>query len=172
MRKHQSGRPTARTFLLASLCALAAACGGGGGGEDGTGRLSLAVTDAPVDDAQAVVIQFSGVAFKREGGGSETITDLDPSPRQIDLLQFQDGRAAILLDNVTLPAGRYEWLRLIVDAEPNVRDSFVMLDSGAECELRVPSGAESGLKLNGGVTLPADELQNTVRWLQEFKADP
>jgi hypothetical protein len=120
------------------------------------GRLSLAVTDAPVDEARAVVIQFSGVAFKREGEGSETITDLDPSPRQIDLLQFQDGRAAILLDNVTLPAGRYEWLRLIVDSEPNVRDSFVELDSGAECELRVPSGAESGLKLNRGVTLPAD----------------
>jgi hypothetical protein len=120
------------------------------------GRLSLAVTDAPVDDARAVVIQFRGVAFKREGMGSETVTDLDPSPRQIDLLQFQDGRAAILLDNVTLPAGRYEWLRLIVDSEPNVRDSFVTLDSGAECELRVPSGAESGLKLNGGVTLPAD----------------
>ena len=70
MRKNQSGRPTAWTTLLASMCVLVAACGGGGGNEDGTGTLSLAVTDAPVDDAQAVVIQFSGVAFKREGAGS------------------------------------------------------------------------------------------------------
>jgi hypothetical protein len=118
--------------------------------------LSLSVTDAPIDHATSVVVQFSGVAFKREGMGPETVEDLDPSPRQIDLLQFQNGRAAVLLDNVTLPAGRYEWLRLIVDNEPNVRDSFLMLDSGAECELRVPSGAQSGLKLNRGFTLPAD----------------
>jgi hypothetical protein len=137
-------------------CAILAACGGGGGGDEATGRVSLGITDAPVDDAQSVVVQFSGVAFKREGMGSETVTDLEPSPRQIDLLQFQDGRAAILIDNVTLPAGRYEWVRLIVDNEPNVRDSFVTLDSGAECELRVPSGAESGLKLINGFTLPAD----------------
>jgi hypothetical protein len=143
-------------------CAILAACGGGGG-DEATGRVSLGITDAPVDDAQSVVVQFSGVAFKREGMGSETVADLEPSPRQIDLLQFQDGRAAILLDNVTLPAGRYEWVRLIVDNEPNVRDSFVTLDSGAECELRVPSGAESGLKLINGFTLPADgEVALTV----------
>jgi hypothetical protein len=144
-----------RVGLALGLGAIITACGGGGG-DDGMGRLSLAVTDAPVDEARAVVIQFSGVAFKREGMGPETVTDLDPSPRQIDLLQFQNGRAAVLLDNVPLQAGRYEWLRLIVNNEPNVRDSFLTLDSGAECELRVPSGAESGLKLNRGFTLPAD----------------
>jgi hypothetical protein len=148
---------TIRSAGLAVIaCAILAACGGGGGGDEATGRVSLGITDAPVDEAQSVVVQFSGVAFKREGMDSETVTDLEPSPRQIDLLQFQDGRAAILLDNVTLPAGRYEWVRLIVDNEPNVRDSFVTLDSGAECELRVPSGAESGLKLINGFTLPAD----------------
>ena len=138
-----------------ALCVTVAACGGGGG-DGGTGVLSLSVTDAPVDEARSVVIQFSGVAFKREGAAPETVENLTPSPRQIDLLQFQQGQAAVLLDGVTLPAGRYQWLRLIVDNEPNVRDSFLVLESGAECELRVPSGAESGLKLNRGFTLPAD----------------
>jgi hypothetical protein len=155
MTSAQSAFSGTRVALGACLCILFAACGGGGS-DSGTGTLSLGVTDAPVDDARSVVVQFSGVAFKREGMGSETVQDLDPSPRQIDLLQFQDGRAVLLLDNVTLPAGHYEWLRLIVDNEPNVRDSYLTLDSGAECELRVPSGAESGLKLNGGFNLPAD----------------
>jgi hypothetical protein len=63
-----------------------------------------------------------------------------PSPRQLDLLQYQNGRAALLLDGVTLPAGDYEWIRLIVDNEPAVRDSYVVLTDGQECELRVPSG--------------------------------
>jgi uncharacterized protein DUF4382 len=132
-----------------------AACGGGGGGNE-TGRLSLGITDAPVDDASSVVVQFSGVAFKRAGSAPETVQDLTPSPRQLDLLQYQEGRAALLLDGVTLPAGDYEWIRLIVDDETGVRDSYITLTGGEECELTVPSGAESGLKLNRGFTLPAD----------------
>ena len=133
-----------------------AACSGGGGAGDRTGQVSLAVTDAPVDDASSVVIQFSGIAFKRAGAVAETVENLTPSPRQLDLLQYQGGHAALLLDGVTLPAGDYEWIRLIVDNETGVRDSYIVLTGGEECELRVPSGAESGLKLNRGFTLPAD----------------
>lgn len=155
MKNAQSWSSILRAGTALGLCAAVAACGGSDGGGD-TGVLSLSVTDAPIDEARSVVIQFSGVAFKREGSAPETVEGLTPSPRQIDLLQFQQGRAAVLLDGVTLPAGRYQWVRLIIDNAPNVRDSFLVLGSGAECELRVPSGAESGLKLNRGFTLPAD----------------
>jgi Domain of unknown function (DUF4382) len=132
-----------------------AACGGGDD-DGGEGRVSLSITDAPVDEAASVVVQFSGVAFKRAGAAAETVENLTPSPRQLNLLEYQEGRAALLLDGVTLPAGDYEWIRLIVDNQPNVRDSYLTLPTGEECELRVPSGAESGLKLNRGFTLPAD----------------
>ena len=149
-------RATISTAALSMMLGLAACSGGGGAGGNDTGKLSLGVTDAPVDDASSVVVQFSGVAFKRAGAGAEKVQNLSPSPRQLDLLQYQGGRAALLLDGVTLPAGDYEWIRLIVDNEPAVRDSYVVLTGGEECELRVPSGAESGLKLNRGFTLPAD----------------
>jgi hypothetical protein len=149
--RHQIRSATASLILLAL-----AACSSGGGGSDANGRLSLSVTDAPVDDAASVVVQFSGVAFKRAGAAAETVQNLTPSPRQLNLLEYQEGRAALLLDGVTLPAGDYEWIRLIVDNQPNVRDSYLTLTTGEECELRVPSGAESGLKLNRGFTLPAD----------------
>lgn len=144
------------TLTTSAILLGLAACGGGGGGDEGTGRFTLSVTDAPVDDASGVVVQFSGVAFKRAGAQPETVQNLTPSPRQLDLLQYQEGRAALLLDGVTLPAGNYEWIRLIIDNEPNVRDSYLVRSTGEECELRVPSGAESGLKLNRGFTLPAD----------------
>jgi hypothetical protein len=147
-----------RTALAGFLLIGLAACSGGGGGDDRVqnGRLSLAITDAPVDDATSVVVQFSGVAFKRAGAPAELVQNLTPATRQIDLLQYQQGKAALLLDGVTLPAGDYEWIRLIVDNQPGVRDSYIMRTTGEECELRVPSGAESGLKLNRGFTLPAD----------------
>jgi hypothetical protein len=141
--------------MAISMALALSACGGGEGGSE-TGRLSLAVTDAPVDDASSVVVQFSGVAFKRAGAAAEVVQELTPSPRQLDLLQYQGGHAALLLDGVTLPAGDYEWVRLIVDNQSGVRDSYIVLTSGEECELRVPSGAESGLKLNRGFTLPAE----------------
>jgi hypothetical protein len=143
---------SAMAMLLLGL----GACGGGGGDGNQTGRMTLSVTDAPVDEAESVVVQFSGVAFKRAGAAAETVENLTPATRQIDLLEYQEGRAALLLDGVTLPAGDYEWLRLIVDNQPGVRDSYLVRTSGEECELRVPSGAESGLKLNRGFTLPAD----------------
>ena len=70
-------------------------------------------------------------------------------------MELQNGRTAVLVNDVILPAGRYEWIRLIVDNVPSVRDSYVMAN-GMECELIVPSGAESGLKMNRGFDLTAD----------------
>jgi len=49
----------------------------------------------------------------------------------------------------------FEWIRLVSGQRPrNVVDSYVMAD-GMECELTVPSGAESGLKMTAGSTLTA-----------------
>lgn len=145
-----------RTALAGLMLIGLAACGGGGGDGAKNGRLSLGITDAPVDGATSVVVQFSGVAFKRAGMPAEIVQNLTPATRQIDLLQYQQGQAALLLDGVTLQAGDYEWIRLIVDNQLGVRDSYIIRTTGEECELRVPSGAESGLKLNRGFTLPAD----------------
>jgi hypothetical protein len=132
-----------------SLLSLAA-CGGG----SNSGKVSLGITDAPVDSAQSVVVQFSGVAFKRQDSDTETVENI--TPQSIDLLQYQDGKVALLLDGIDLPSGTYEWVRLMVNAEPNVVDSYLVDNSGARCELTIPSGAQSGLKLNRGFTLDAD----------------
>jgi hypothetical protein len=144
-------------FVAAAL----AACGGGGGSgttKQQTGTLKLSLTDAPVDSAQEVWIQFRAVEFKPVGADPVTQDLKDAqgvaTPKRINLLPLQNGRTAVLLDGVTLPAGSYEWVRLIVDNETNVRDSYVVVN-GNECELRIPSGDESGLKMVSGFTLPA-----------------
>lgn len=154
-----------RLLVVAASAALLAACGssdGGSGPKDApTGSLKLSVTDAPVDDAEAVWIQFRAVEFKPEGGSPVRHELLGagsppgPAPQSINLLPLQDGRSAVLVNDLELPAGRYEWIRLIVDNVENERDSYIVID-GNECELRVPSGDESGLKLIRGFTLPAD----------------
>lgn len=142
-----------KALVVASAAALLAACGGGGGDTSQTGRLKLSITDSPMDDVQEVWVKFSAVEFKPEGG-APVLSSLAPA-QSLNLLELQNGRTAVLVNDVILPAGRYEWIRLVVDNVVNVRDSYVMAN-GAECELTVPSGAESGLKMNRGFTLPAD----------------
>jgi hypothetical protein len=149
-----------RCVPVALAMALVAACGGGSSSDSKatTGSMKLSVTDAPVDSAQEVWVQFRAVEFKPEGGAPvmQELKDANgaAAPRRINLLPLQNGRTSVLLDGVQLPAGNYEWLRLIVDNESNVRDSYIMVD-GNECDLRIPSGDESGLKLIRGFTLPA-----------------
>jgi hypothetical protein len=138
-------------------CAVAlglAACGGGGddGPQSRTGTLKLGITDAPIDQADQVVVRFDAVEFKPKGG--QAFTRTLTAPRDIDLLDFQGTNRTLLFDE-SLPAGEYEWMRLSVVAEPNVVDSFITLEGGGQCELRVPSGSESGLKLIRGFTIGA-----------------
>jgi hypothetical protein len=141
----------ARTVLASlAMAVLASACGGGS--SSGMGSVQVSLTDTPVDSADQVVVSVSGMAFKPQGSAPEVVESF--VPRSIDLLQYQDGRTAILLQNTPMNAGRYQWLRLIIDAQPNVRDSYIVID-GQECELNVPSGAESGLKMIQPIDVPA-----------------
>jgi hypothetical protein len=140
--------------VLASLAVvmLASACGGGSD-SPATSSVQVSLTDTPIEDADNVVVSVSGVAFKPEGSAPEVVENF--APRSIDLLQYQNGRTAILLQDTPMQAGRYQWLRLIIDTQPVVRDSYIVIN-GNECELNVPSGAETGLKMNRPIDVPAD----------------
>jgi hypothetical protein len=141
-----------RNIVLASLAAAVVASACGGGGSSGMSSVQVSLTDTPVDGADQVVVSVSGMAFKPQGSGPEVVEDF--TPRSIDLLQYQNGRTAILLQDTPMNAGRYQWLRLIIDAQPNVRDSYIVIN-GQECELNVPSGAQTGLKMIHPIDVPA-----------------
>lgn len=142
-----------RLTAVTMLATLAACSGGGdGGGGPQTGTLRLGITDAPVDLASEVVVEFTGVELKPRDGAAFSI---DFAPKRLDLLALQGTNRALLLDGETVPAGAYEWIRLKVKADPNVGgDSYLRLTQGGEeCEMRIPSGDETGLKLVRGFTV-------------------
>lgn len=140
-------------LLLAALCVLGACGSDGEDGErnrpiaPGSGFLTLALTDAPVDDAIEVIVVFTGIELQR---GPESIISIDfDTPRSIDLLAFRDGRTVNLVEGTPILPGNYEWIRLKVRAEQNLQDgSRIRLRDGRVFPLFIPSGAESGLKLN------------------------
>ena len=109
-----------------------------------TGQLSLKITDAPVDSADAVVVEFTGIEI--QGQGDRTTIDF-ATPKTIDLLQLTGSDSTELLPDTTLEAGQYQWIRLKVNAERGVTDSYIDINSG-RFSLYVPSGAETGLQLN------------------------
>ena len=129
------------TPISFGLVILLVACGGGG--SSGGGSLSLSVTDAAVDSALQVVVVFTGVEIQASTGDRINIDYA--TPKQIDLLALSGGDTALLLDGQSLPSGSYNWIRLRLDEDA----SYIDVGAGQE-NLRIPSGANTGLKLNRG----------------------
>ena len=139
--------PLALSALMLSLYG----CGGGSGASAGRGgvmdgELTIKITDAPVDSAAAVWVQFSGVTVKpKDGSAFDIIFD---TPLDINLLSLQAGKTEVLLENVRVPAGTYNWIRLHVNAvRDSVMDSYIELNDGSQHELNIPSGAQTGLQI-------------------------
>lgn len=168
------GRKSCTSFVRSGLALMAAAalaaCGAGEGG-DASGTVTLRITDAPVDSStvEHVYVQFSSIELQGEGGrtsfhycqdpadATKTIVSTapcaTPKPRRIDLLALSGGLSEALLDGQALPAGRYNWIRLAVDTG-GALDSYIVV-SASPHELTIPSGDQTGLKLNRGFIVPA-----------------
>jgi hypothetical protein len=136
--------------VIALLLSTLAACGGGSNASSGSmSTLNLGLTDAPLDSATKVWIQFTGVEVKPVNGNA---IDFNFSPaRGFDLLSLSGGRTATFLNGQSVPAGDYEWVRLMVDTTPG---ASYLIDSTGQHNLTIPSGAETGLKLIQGFTMP------------------
>jgi len=158
-------RPLALSLLAGGAFALAA-CGGGSGSSSGSGSLTMSVTDAPVDEADNVYVQFSSVTLKpsdadEDGGDGDGEDDSGDNPafvtfefdqpKRIDLLEQQNGNSALLLEDEEVEAGNYDWIRLGVDLGQG--ETVIVID-GQQHDLEIPSGAQTGLKLVSGFTVP------------------
>lgn len=161
----------ARGLAILSLLAVAGCGGSGSGGGEKTGRISIAVSDGPVHEASKVCVAFSEIELKGDG---PSIT-VEPDVAGVDiinLLDFQGNNAAPLLSNYTIPAGEYQWVRLGVNAnrmgnggtgdagDDCVGDESYIVTPDGTYNLWIPSGAQSGLKLHGGFTMPVNGSLN------------
>ena len=162
---------TFQSIVAATMLLVLAGCGSSSDPAEQTGFLSLGISDGPID-AKKVCIAFNAVELK--GKGAPFVVD-PGGVQNINLLDFQGANAAPLLFNEELDAGEYQWLRLGVNAESGgtggtgddpasslcVGDaSYVTLNDGTTRNLYIPSGAESGLKLVNGFTIPANATAN------------
>ncbi|WP_218110351.1 DUF4382 domain-containing protein [Oligoflexus tunisiensis] len=153
-----------KSIVQAAVCVLVIdACGGTLGGNPESTEpeteqqpepgpvvqpaLTFSITDAPVEDAQNVYITVESVQIAQTEG--EWITIPMETDQEIDLLQLQNGETSLLASIESLPAGTYGQTRLILAEEAPGR----LVDSeGAEHALVIPSGSDSGLKIQTAFT--------------------
>ena len=156
------------TFCLAGFLALTACSSGSdlsttvaGGGRGGNeyGFVTLSITDAPIDFATEVWVQFDGVEFMPSANSADQtpILIMFDTPVSIDLLQLQGSKSKDLLVNEILPTGHYDWVSLKVTAvKDGVLDSYMVMDDGTVHELDMPPGSEVGLDIVGGLEIIAN----------------
>lgn len=161
-------RSVARFGLPVIAAAALAACGGGGGysGQpmaSTTGTLRVSITDAPACGFDHVYVTVEKVRVNGSASAAPTDagwTDITlATPQRIDLLALSNG-ALTTLGQTQLPAGSYQQLRLVLSANTpaNPLANSVVPTGGAEQAVDTPSAAQSGIKLNAGMTVAADKV--------------
>jgi hypothetical protein len=128
---------------LGALVALGAACNDATSGEGS--RVSIQLTDAPGAAFAAATVDVGVIQLIPEDGDPIAVTE---DAGEFDLLHLQDGVTATLASS-DVPAGRYLQMRLVVrGASVTLADGRTFADGSASRELFVPSGAQSGIKIN------------------------
>lgn len=136
--------------LAAGLLSVAAACSGNStGSSDTTGSVVVRVTDAPSDDFESATIFVSQVALI-PSGGSASAAVVSNTKASFDLLTLQNGVTAQMAAGA-VATGNYSQVRLLVDsARVVLKSGHTFADGSTTAVLHVPSGSESGLKVNFG----------------------
>jgi len=164
--------------LVAALSGAAlitlAACGGGGGGSSGSvsatggmGTLRVALTDSPACGYDAVNVTIDRVRVHQSsnaGDGDAGWIDLPVMPsRRINLLDLTNG-VLEELGQTPLPAGHYTQMRLLLAANGGAHPmaNSLLPSGGSEVALTTPSAQQSGLKLNVGIDVGANQIADVV----------
>ena len=125
------------------------------------GQLKIYLIDNPaVFDAVNIVVTRVEAHLSGADSTSGWVV-LSDSTATYDLLVLRNGVSAVLADSV-LPAGNYTQLRLIVG------DGSTVVVDGMTHPLEIPSGTQTGVKLNHPFSIPAGGI---VELTLDFDAD-
>jgi hypothetical protein len=130
---------------------------------DGMGRLTVRLTDAPfpyeeVEQANVTIFKvelrkasdedYEGDEESMEDDGGRPFITLMKEDMQVNLLTLINGVTEEIAD-LEIPAGTYDLVRIYV------KDASVVLKDGETYNLKVPSGAQTGIKvfIKPGVTV-------------------
>ena len=161
-----------RTPLIAALLlitTLLTACGSDDGDPAETesgpmGTMSIDITDAPLDEASHLFVRITGLELKPQNGKSLDFIFcnrhliqideecLNQTIHELDLMTLTGKVSQALSDKRIMPAQQYNWIRLKLD-EANPGHIKLAATGDTEYPLTIPSGAQTGLKINTQLTI-------------------
>lgn len=126
-----------RLALLTSALLVLAACGTQ---PSGTSTVAVQMTDAPATEADHLYVDFGRIELMPASESEDGVQTVAEEGGRIDVLTLTNGTVEDL-GEIEVPAGTYHQVRIIVeDAQVHFgEDSF---------DVKVPSGAQTGLKVN------------------------
>ena len=112
-----------------------------------TARIQILLTDAPVDYIGEALVDIGRVTLVGGDGGHIVLSE-DGTDGFVNLLDFQNA-ATMPLAEADIEPGAYSQLRMVVEAaRVTMAEGYTFRDGSTEMELKVPSGAQTGIKLN------------------------
>ena len=123
-------------------------------------EINKETTDESGEDNSMEMEKHSGMG--NDAGGNNFISVLS-TPQDINLMDLRNGVTLDLAD-ASIPAGIYKMVRLYISK------ASIVMNSGASFDLKIPSAAESGLKIfiPSGIVVDAN---NTAELLLDFNLD-
>ncbi|HRG37722.1 MAG TPA: DUF4382 domain-containing protein [Bacteroidia bacterium] len=130
----------------------------------GTAAIRVKLTDAPANYLQVNVdIKQVRIHISADSNSTDGWIDLPTNAGIYNLLELRNGIDTTLVDSTLIPAGKVSQIRFVLG--PN---SSVMTADSVLHDLKVPSGQQSGLKINVHRDIPAGY---TFNLLLDFDAE-
>lgn len=130
-------------FLSIAILILGIACSDDNE-KTSIGRLSVALTDAPFpsDMVSEANVTINKIEIRKKGGDAEgsPYIVISEEEESFNLLDLTNGVTASLVD-LEIEVGSYDLLRLYVS------EASIVLTDGSSFDLKVPSGAQTGIKI-------------------------
>ena len=129
-----------RVAVAAALVAILGACSSSDGGITNNANISVSLMDRPIDGITELNVTVTGFNVKPQGSGPAFALDMVATPVTVNLLELSVDDPAVFIDRANIPAGKYNWLEMIVD-DSDASLAYAMTDSGEmlQVDVDVPS---------------------------------
>lgn len=150
-----------RILLLISLlsiiigAAFIVSCTDSTSPENGMGEIKLVMVDAPAGYDQVNIVVTRVEIHKTDIDSNSGWFIINDIPATYDLLKLRNG-ASTVLGNAKLDAGSYSQIRLLIGTGSNV------VVDGITHPLEIPSGEQSGIKLNHPFEIQSNLLYELI----------
>lgn len=142
----------------------------------GTGALRVYLVDSPSSLDSVIIFVKQVEVHSADSNETSGWSIINNTLRSFDLLQLRNGASAVLGDSV-LAAGKYTMIRLILG------DGSYVVMNGLKYNLTIPSGIQTGIKLNHSFVIEPNTLYELlldfnvdksihITGIGEYKLDP